>query len=33
MFGDLGKGFARLNFATSPDRLAEIVRRMAIGAA
>ena len=28
-FGELGRGFARLNFATSTDRLAEIVRRMA----
>jgi cystathionine beta-lyase len=29
LFGDLGKGFARLNFATSPARLAEAVERMA----
>jgi cysteine-S-conjugate beta-lyase len=30
-FGQLGQGFARLNFATSAERLAEIVRRMAAG--
>jgi cystathionine beta-lyase len=29
-FGDPGRGFARLNFATSPDVLAEAVRRMAL---
>jgi cystathionine beta-lyase len=29
MFGDPGAGFARLNFATSPEVLAEGVRRMA----
>ena len=28
-FGDLGRGHARLNFATSPQRLAEAVTRMA----
>jgi cystathionine beta-lyase len=28
-FGDLGRGFARLNFGTSPELLTEAVRRMA----
>jgi cysteine-S-conjugate beta-lyase len=28
-FGRIGRGFARLNFGTAPDRVAEAVRRMA----
>jgi bifunctional pyridoxal-dependent enzyme with beta-cystathionase and maltose regulon repressor activities len=30
-FGDLGRGYARLNFATSPQRLEEVLARMAAG--
>jgi cystathionine beta-lyase len=30
-FGDLGRGYARLNFATSPQRLGEALARMAAG--
>jgi cysteine-S-conjugate beta-lyase len=31
-FGDQGRGFARLNIGTSPELMAEAVRRMALAA-